>query len=182
MAKVSQGVVYIWRKPLDRHRLSGIVIGYSQDLVLLHILDDNIRLNGYSVVLSKNISGIDLRPKYKTFYGAALARRRLKPGAPRGVIISDLAELIPMVAKNFPLLTIHRERTSPNTCDIGQFHSLTVHSLTLQPISPNAEWEKKLFRCRLSSITKVDFGGEYEEALSLVSGQVGFSGQRVTPK
>ena len=37
-------------------------------------------------------------------------------------------------------------------------------------IDPDAVWEQKPTKINLSDITRVDFGGQYEEALHLVGG------------
>jgi hypothetical protein len=50
------------------------------------------------------------------------------------------------------------------TIDVSESH------LLLHEIGPNALWYKKPSKMLLSEITRVDFGGGYEEALHLVGG------------
>jgi hypothetical protein len=43
--------------------------------------------------------------------------------------------------------------------------------VTLLEIGPDAVWDDQLETYRLNEITRVDFGGDYENALHLVGGQ-----------
>jgi len=70
----------------------------------------------------------------------------------------------------FSLVTIHRERIKPDTCAIGKVIDIAENHLLFLEIGPDAAWEEKPSKIRLNDITRVDFGGGYEEALYLVSG------------
>ena len=61
-AKSRGAIVHVWRRSLDRHRLSGVVLGFSDAFILLHVFDANIRFNGYSIVRRRDISAVDLNP------------------------------------------------------------------------------------------------------------------------
>jgi hypothetical protein len=169
-AKRTRAIVEIWRRPIDKHRLQAAVLAQENGLVLLHVLDEQILLNGFSVIRAKDISALELRPKYASFYGQALKKRKLVPRAPRGISLRSLPDMLTTASRKFPLITVHREGTNPNECDIGQSPSFHAGALTMRTISPNAGWHERPFRCPLRSITKVDFGGRYEEALALVGG------------
>ena len=43
--------------------------------------------------------------------------------------------------------------------------------LSLLEINPDATWDTLPTTCRVSEITRVDFGGDYEGALDLVGGK-----------
>jgi hypothetical protein len=68
----------------------------------------------------------------------------------------------------FPLVTIHRETIDPSICQIGRVVWADKIWVSLHEIDPHAKWEQQQ-QYRLSEITRVDFGGAYEEALYLVS-------------
>jgi hypothetical protein len=169
-AKRTRAIVEIWRRPIDKHRLNAAVVDHRNGLVLLNVLDDLILLNGFSVIRVADISALEPKPRYAWFYGHALKKRKVTPRVPRGISLSSLPELMASASRLFPLVTIHRERSRPGECEIGRSPSVNGSSLTMSTISPNAEWHSRPFRCRLSSVTKVDFGGRYEEALALVAG------------
>jgi len=67
-------------------------------------------------------------------------------------------------------VTIHREQVDPNVCWIGRVHGLDRSRVSLLEIGPDARWEDSPEEYRVAEITRVSFGGEYENALHLVGG------------
>jgi hypothetical protein len=67
-------------------------------------------------------------------------------------------------------VTVYRERVKPDTCIIGKVVDISESHLHFLEIGPDAVWEEKPSKTRLSDITRVQFGGGYEEALHLVGG------------
>ena len=54
---------------------------------------------------------------------------------------------------------------------IGRVVSIVSGKLSLLEIEPGAVWEETPTRYSLEEITRVDFGGDYEDALYLVGGE-----------
>jgi hypothetical protein len=101
------------------------------------------------------------------------ARKRLgdrKPRKPK-VSVASVEELLLSANKAFPLITIHRERIKPESCWIGKVEKVERGRVTLMEIGPDAKWDEKPSTYKLSEITCVEFGGEYETALHLVGGE-----------
>jgi hypothetical protein len=67
-------------------------------------------------------------------------------------------------------VTIHREEADPEVCQVGRVISTGRGRVRLLEIHPDATWEEHPTEYRLKEITRVDFGGDYEEALDLVGG------------
>ena len=74
------------------------------------------------------------------------------------------------VQKESSLVTIYRETVKPDTCWIGKITKMTEREVSMLEIGPDAEWRDKPTTFKLKEITEIDFGGGYEEALSLVGG------------
>ena len=74
-------------------------------------------------------------------------------------------------ARAFPLVTIHREKVEPDICEIGRVVQVRDGRVSLLEINPDATWNAEPKQYRLRDITRVDFGGDYEEALGLVGGR-----------
>jgi hypothetical protein len=55
-------------------------------------------------------------------------------------------------------------------CSIGRVVDLGSNRVTLLEIGPDASWDDTLQTYGLSEITRVDFGGDYENALQLIGG------------
>ena len=68
-------------------------------------------------------------------------------------------------------MTIHREQVDPDVCSIGRVQGVNWGRVSLLEIGPDAIWEDKPDEFRIKEITRVNFGGDYENALYLVGGE-----------
>ena len=161
IARESQRVIGVWRKRVDNHVIRGVVLDSTPDLVLLHVLDDGIRLDGYSVIRIKDITRLDVLLPRADLYHEALRLRRQRPRNPRSVVLSDLTAVIISAGNAYPLVTLHPERKKPGICWIGHPLYVEKRDLVLAYITPGATWDGE-HRCRLADITKVDFNGAYD--------------------
>jgi hypothetical protein len=84
------------------------------------------------------------------------------------VAVNNLAKLLLTASRAFPLVTIHREKVDGAACWIGRLVDVAKGRVTLLEIGPDATWDDRLQTYRLSEITRVDFGGDYEGALYLI--------------
>ena len=162
-------IVNIWRKKIDSHPITGYVVGISQDFLLIHYMSDAIILDGYTVVRTQDISLVDDKPKYGEFYTKVLKLRGYKPKMPNGIRLDSIASMLESINEHCPLITVHQEEGS-NDCSIGRIEKLTDKTVILKWLTPAAQWEGYSPRYRLTSITKIDFNGLYEDALARVAG------------
>ncbi|MCA1594280.1 MAG: hypothetical protein LC754_16965 [Acidobacteria bacterium] len=168
----SQYLVKLSRKPLDQFSLYGFVLSCSETLTLLHVLDkDTFTLNGYSVIRNEDVSlyAVYDRPDYY-FDSRVLKLKGIKPEPKPEISIATLPELLNSINMNFPLIAIHREKISDEECFIGRLSGMTPKTFTLFEIDACGEWDRA-HRYRFEDITKVNFGGGYEEALALIANE-----------
>jgi len=168
----SQYLVKFSRKPLDEFDLRGFVLACSETLTLLHILETSTyTLNGYSVIRNEDVSlyAVYDRPDY--YYESRVLRLKgIKPQPQPEIDISNLPALLTSVNECYPLFTIHREEISDAVCFIGRLVGMTPKTFALFEIDDCGEWERE-HRYRFKDVTRVDFGGGYEEALALVASE-----------
>lgn len=149
---------------------TGYVVGVDADLCLLLHIDDSIRFNGFQVYRVRDVRGLRVEP-YADFKRTALRRRGdRRPVKPR-LRLEGLGELIRSAARHFPLVTIHRERVDPGVCHIGAVVDVGDRRVVLREIRPGGTWCQGLDHYALREITRVDFGGAYEDALHVVGGR-----------
>jgi len=172
----------IFRRLLARHQLkhlvefkrgskgmckaAGFVAAFSDRLILLHRLDwDTFRLNGYEVIMADDVSHHRVfdSPKYWQYRAAKLFRHA--PKSPKGFLLGSLQDFLKSNLKKNRLVTLHVENTKPDVCYIGPVVSVTEKTVSIEDLNCNAEWSG-LRRLRLMDVTKIDFGGGYEEALA----------------
>ena len=160
------------RKPVTNYKLRGFVLAYSDILTLLNLFDPDFYLNGYTVIRNDDVRRYRILDEPSSFINRALKLKRIRPQPKPMVSIESMPELLSSANEGFPLITIHREKISDEVCYIGRLDKMTEKTFTLYEIDPDAEWEG-VHRYRFSDITRVDFGGGYEEALALVAKRYG---------
>jgi hypothetical protein len=149
--------------------VEGYVLDIGQHFFLLTLVDE-ICFNGFSCLRLRDIRNLQVPAKYAAFIEAGLKKRgQRKPKKPR-VSVRGLPELLLSANEAFPLLTIHRESVDPDVCNIGRLAGLRRGRVALLEIGPDATWDAKPEEYSLNQITRIDFGGGYEEALHLVGG------------
>lgn len=148
----------------------GYVLGVGESWMLLAEVNDAIWLDGYVCVRIADLR--KLRPDpYAEFIETALQKRgEVRPSA-LAVDLTDLQSVLRSAAVLFPLLTVHREKFDPGICQIGRLVEVTTRRLQLLEIDPAGHWDTEIETYPLRDITRVEFGGDYEEALFLVGGE-----------
>jgi len=164
-------VVRVYRQSLepDGYSVEGFVVGVEDDLVLMHVIDPAIVLDGFRVLRVADITSVDSSFESGPFLERALRLRRQRPRRPEGLRLDSVRAVIETAALIFPLITLHREREHKDSCWIGRLVEVDDLRVTIDYITPAAEWDGQE-RYALRVLTKIDFGGRYEEALASVAG------------
>jgi hypothetical protein len=149
--------------------IRGYVLDVGPKFFLLALVSDRMWFDGFECFRIGDVRNI--RPdEDATFAEAALKKRGERtPKKPR-ISVQSLEEILLTSTKVFPFVAIARERVRPNACRIGQVLGVDHGFVSLLEIGPDAKWESSATGLRLREITKVSFGGDYEDALHLVGG------------
>jgi hypothetical protein len=161
------------RAPIDRDILMGFAIGWNVELTLIQVMDDvHFRLNGYAIFRNPDVKR--WRPvEMDTFSARAAKLNRLRPSRPTGVSFASMKEAVSSAGAAFPLITIHRERIDRGACYVGRLQKTNQRTATILPISPQAEWESAEEPYQLKDITRLEFGGAYENLLARMARPIG---------
>jgi hypothetical protein len=147
----------------------GYVLDIGPVFFLFALVSDRIWLDGFECFRVADIRKVKPDP-YRTFAERALKLRGERfPKKPR-VDLTSAEDLLLSAMRAFPLVTIHREKLDPDVCSIGRVLSINKGQMSFLEISPDATWDQKPRMFKLSEITRVNFAGDYEEALHLVGG------------
>jgi hypothetical protein len=151
----------------------GTVWGYVLDIgpkfFLLAVVSEAIRLNGFECSRVADVKKLRT-DTYAKFAEAALRMRGQRMSKKPRVSVQSIGELLLSAAKLFSLVVISRERSRPHACRIGRVLGVNSSHVLLLEIGPDAKWETSPTELRMSEITQVGFGGDYEGALHLVGG------------
>ena len=185
-AMTSRLIVRITRK-VESGAADGYVVDTSERWLLLLLIGDGITYEGFQAFRLQDVASIAVPSPRAAFYEAVLRKRRpRRPLAPK-LNLSSTQELVLSAGKRFPLITISREKADPHACHIGQVISASPASVSLLEVSPDATWDENYTTYRLAQITRVDFGGPYEDALALIAMTAnpsvnGISRERAAPR
>lgn len=138
--------------------------------VLIGVISDGSP-NGWVAVLVDDIASVDSEPGGR-FVRRALEHQQSWPaqGPLVPLVLSEGARaLIVSAASYFPLVTLYVEREDPFHCFVGRPHDWTENSLSWQEMDLAATWSPELCEWNPGTITRVDFGGQYETALARVA-------------
>ena len=157
-----------WR-PFEESSVRGYVLDVGPTFFLLSIVRGEIWFDGFECFRIKDVRKLEPDP-YAAFIEAALKKRgERRPKRPR-VGLGSIEDILLSGGRAFPLVTIHREQVDPDVCWIGRVVGVERGRVSLLEIGPDAKWDKKSSEYRLSEITRVNFGGDYEDALHLIGG------------
>ncbi len=166
----SNAIVLRFAPPYDEGWTHGYMLEIGPQYFLLGLIDESMKFSGFQCQLISDLRRVKVPDPYEDFVVAALRKHGESIAAKPDVDLSSLPALLKSANALFPLLTIHQERAKPGECFIGKVQDISKSSLLLHTIDPCAVWHKKPSIFRLKDITRVDFGGGYEEALHLVGG------------
>lgn len=167
-ATASRSLVRMTRK-VGSGAVDGYVVNSSEQWLLLLFVGDGVSYEGFQAFRLQDVASLEVPSPRKAFYEAVLRKRGLRRPRTPGLDLSSTQELIHSAGKRFPLITLHREKADPDVCHIGQVVSTSSASVSILEVTPDATWSESPSVYRLAQITRVDFGGPYEEALALIA-------------
>jgi hypothetical protein len=148
----------------------GYVLDVGPKFFLLALVSDRIWFDGFECFRISDIRRLKPDP-YATFAETALKKRGEKRAKRPRVRLGSIEEIVLSAGRAFPLVAIHREQVDPDVCWIGRVMGVDRGRVSLLEINPDASWDREPKKYRLNEITRVNFGGDYEDALHLVGGE-----------
>jgi hypothetical protein len=152
--------------------MDGRVAAVRDGLVVLALIGDDIVPNGFVVLRTADITFVKYPAPYAELVEKVLGVRGgeqrfslpSKPMSWGGVLES--------AAKYWPLAAVHTETAQPDVVFIGQVTSIPSEGavMSLRLVGPDGKWKKKAMAIPVGDISRIDFGGRYEEALAIAVG------------
>lgn len=155
-------------RPFEETCVRGYVLDVGPEFFLLSLVSDRLWLDGFECLRIDEVDEVGVDP-YADFAEAALAARgEARPSL--SLRLDDIAALLTSATELFPLVSICMERDRPDVCSVGKLVSIEGGIAWMLEIGPDAKWEAEPSPHKLSEITRVCFGGDYEGALAMVGG------------
>jgi len=153
----------------DAWALCGYVVALGPGFVMILVVSDKVRLDGFECFRRPDIITVEADP-YAVFHEKALAQRgEIIPDLPP-VSLASIEDLLETAGRTFPMITIHCEDIDAEICHIGHVAEVSGGLLVMREVTPAAEWETEVEHHPTASITRVGFGADYEDALWAVAG------------
>lgn len=179
MAKIKktiQGLPYgslirVFRAKFKKGWAEGYLVGKGPKFFVIHLVDGGVRLDGFNCMRYKDVTALEAPAPHADFMDRVLELREQKVAeAPLPVDLSSRGALIRTAGLAYPVITLYLEKANPDACYIGKVLSVDDKRVRIRCILPGGVWDDEEDSYRLSKITRVDFGGSYEDALVLYAG------------
>jgi hypothetical protein len=159
-------VVRIARTRIDEFDILGFVVGLSDDLLLLQVIDGNtLFFSGYSVIRLRDITSWRFD---NTFVDRSLRLLDRIPVVPDAIQLADWPSLISSAKRRSPLIMIEMEKKVPGKLWVGRVARQTKRSVAMIDVDPDGHWAPRQTKSPYSDITRVQFGDAYSEALAML--------------
>lgn len=159
------------RKPMSKDMLYGFILAGNNEFLLLNFFDDNsFNLNGYTVIRHKDIKRFSVYNSEEYFLSKFIELKKIKPKFLSDFSIKNWKDILISAGRQFPLITIHLEKISDKVCYVGSLAATKKKGFSFNEIDSEATWTET-FKYKYKDLTKIDFGGIYENALFLVAEQ-----------
>jgi hypothetical protein len=152
--------------------VDGYVVAVAKKWLVMLVLGDGVTFVGYQAYRLTDLAVLTTPAPYAAFQEAVIRKRKLPRKTPRGLQLFSTGALLSSANEKFSLISIYCEEKDPDICHIGRVATISRTSVMLNEVTPNAAWKSGLSTYPLAQITRVDFGGPYEEALALVAGSL----------
>jgi hypothetical protein len=162
--------VHIRRWIAGADRVEGFVVGIGKTWVAVQRLSDRIEFDGWILLRLKDIQAVSIDPDADCFEIKALNARGLWPPSAPGIQLDDAPTMLMAAAAASTMVSVFDEFDRPQVCWIGAVVAVDRSKLQLLEVNTRGGWARKPRTFDPGDITRVDFGGGYEDALCLVAG------------
>ena len=170
VAALRRNQIVRFERQFDSSSTVGYVMDVGSQWFILALIDGRIRFDGFQCFRLSDVTKFEISSRMN-FYEYVLKRRNEQRPEKLAVKAKSLEELLTTANKAFPLITIHREKVDPGYCYIGRLMSIKKEVVTLLEVGIDGYWHKcTVGDYALRDITKVSFGGDYEQALFMCGG------------
>lgn len=151
----------------DSERVDGFVLALGEKWVALAELD-GVSLYGWCLLRLKDIQAVFIDPD--SLATKVLQARDQWPPQAVDVSLDDAAAALSSTTEIAPLISIFVEFDRPDIMWLGSVTATNRDRVLFLEVSTLAEWHRKPRIIDLEDVTRIAFGGSYEEGLALVAG------------
>ena len=166
-ARDEQLYVSVRRWIPNSERVDGFVLALGAKWVALASLD-GVRLDGWCLLRLKDIQGVFIDSD--SLATKVLQARDQWPPPAVDVSLGDATMALRSATEIAPLISIYVELDRPDILWLGSVTAIDRDRVQFLEVDNLAEWQRKPRIIDLEDVTRIEFGGFYEEGLALVAG------------
>ncbi len=171
LAAAHQLIVRVEREEIEDGWFDGYVARMGDQFFALAVIDEYVHVNGFACLRYEDVTNLTLPTPNEHFLVKALSMRGEYPPVCPSIDLTSALPLVQTANDKTQLITVHAEIAEPETCWVGRLRSYSEERIVLDLVTPAAEWDVDPYTIETDHVTRVDFGGEYENALMLVAGE-----------
>lgn len=162
-------VVEFNRKPFTNDKVSGFLVDWNRDFVLVEVFDTEYAdVDGFCVFRFKSIKTVRDYVDQE-FYDEVFKLKQIAPSPRPDVQLTDWQSILRSVGEAVELTLVEFELKWKNQCNIGRITKVGKKKFHMLEIDPRANWVETPSKFRFEDLTRVAFGSHYIETLRLVS-------------
>jgi hypothetical protein len=169
-AQEHQLLVRVRRWIPDADPLDGFVVGIGRKWVVLQRVMLRCDFDGWQLFRLKDVQSMSMDPDPGCFEVRALKARTLWPPSAPELSLDDAVAVLETVSSASMMVSVYDEYDKTDACWIGAVTSVDESKLRLLEVDTLGEWKRKPRTIDPADVTRLEFGGRYEEALSLAAG------------
>jgi hypothetical protein len=152
----------------EYHEMTGYVAGVGAHWALIQIVDGHGSADGFRALKLGSVAEIEPVEADSSLLPRVLAARPLAGGPPT-IELDDVRGLLQAAQGASALIHLVSQDMEPGAFWIGRIAGMDDDGVLLQKVSPLGTWlDEEHFR--FDAITRVGFGGRYEDALAAAVG------------
>jgi len=164
-------LVSLIRAEFDEAAWEGFIVGRSATLVALHLVGDNLGLDGFRVFPVADVTGERSAFRRRDLIEDALRLKGQAPVVPPGLDLRSMRTAMVSAQLRYGALAIRRERIDPDVVELGAIEVSEGESYRLRELDFDAAWHAEPNRYRYAHVTMLGFDGEYERTLLAVASE-----------
>jgi len=166
----SVGRVVKITRSFEESSLSGYVCGISESLVALHVINDDLFLNGVSVLRLEDIENVNIPDeREQDFFYIVLDSLGCQQKLESKIAVENIETVLHNLGITHQLITIFREVYDPDVCNVGKFENVENARVYIREVSTIGEWYSDITAYPTAEITRVDAGDQYAQGLARVA-------------
>ncbi len=145
--------------------VSGFIIDYSEDWILLKLNPCDYLIDGYTIVKNKNIKSL-VRTEREEFAEKIIRLKNLSPNTDNKIPLKNLTTILDYLTKNYGVFQIATKRE--NAAYLGRLITIDDEELVIEFLDTRGKWSDEI-SFNPKKIRIIEFDTDYINSLKLIA-------------